>query len=231
MITRINFIIICLTVFIIYIIFLQPQQYQRKQLDLSHIQTNDPFFYDVALRKEFQSGGPPRITKWAPNRIINYSIKGKDGSYITMAHFHTLLRNILVKLESLTNLKYQHVNDQSTAHVIVSFVENITTHGDGGIVYEKANDIIGLALGKIGSDEYLKSGTIQVKNSLPSEETYAVLLEECTQQFTGIYNDTEDIAHQKSIFYKFKNLKDLHNTGYTYDDTRVIKRLYSGEFD
>ena len=230
MIPRINFIIICLMFFITYIVFSQPQ-HQIKQLDLSHIKTEDPFFYDVALRKEFQSGGPPRITKWKPNRIINYYVKGNNGSYTTMAHLHNLLRNILIKLESLTNLKYQHVTNQSIAHVIISFDKNISTRDDGGIVHENVNDIRGLTLAQIGSDEYLKSGTIQVINSLSSEETYAVLLEECTQQFTGIYNDTEDIAHKKSIFYKFKNLKDLHNTGYTYDDTRVIKRLYSGEFD
>lgn len=202
----------------------------KKKLDTEQIKISDPFFYDVALRKEFGSDGRPRITKWLPGQIIYYSVQGDGGQYTNLRQFREYVHEILGKLSSMTGLEYVEVQGSINANVNISFVKRISTSGTAGIVTEDSDHIMGLALAKLGSNGYLESGTVQVINSLSHEKTYGVTHEELSQCFTGIFNDTENPVHNNSIYYKFKTNENLI-VGYTSEDIRVIKRLYSGEFD
>lgn len=200
----------------------------RRPVDLQRLREEDPFFYEVALKKEFDSGVGERITKWAPGRTISYVVQGEGGQFVSLDQFRGYVHEILGRLASLTGLTFLDVTGRGRGDVRISFVDRVSKSNSGGIVSENAGQIAGLALSQLGSDGYLESGTVQVVNSLSPEGTYTVLLEECTQS-VGIYNDSEDPTHRNSIFFKFK--ANISNAGYTPDDVRVIRRLYSGEFD
>lgn len=199
----------------------------RPQIDLERLRAEDPFFYEVALKKEFDSGVGERITKWAPGRTISYVVQGEGGQFVSLDQFRGYVHEILGRLASLTGLTYVDVTGRGRGDVTISFVDRVSKSGSGGIVSEDSAGIMGLALGQLGSDGYLESGTVQVVNSLSPEAVHGVLLEELSQKI-GMWFDVSDPAHSKSIFYKHK--QSLNN-GWTPEDVRVIRRLYSGEFD
>ena len=239
MLTRRNLGLLCL-LFLVMCVVLSRQRAAsggavfnsgRPPLDLARIKAEDPFFYSVALQKEFSSGGPPRITKWAPGRVITYSVRGRDGELTSLAQFRGYVHEILRKLEGLTGLTYQEVQNPYEADVKITFVERVSTGGSGGIVSENSAQIAGLALAQLGPDGYLEAGTVQVVNTGSPEITQAVALEELTQLGAGLFFDVSDPVHSKSIFYKHKTHANLVSTGWTSEDQRIMRKLYSGEFD
>lgn len=206
-----------------------PVTPSRRPIDLERLKAEDPFFYEVALKKEFDSGVGERITKWAPGRTISYVVQGEGGQFVSLDQFRGYVHEILGRLASLTGLTYVDVTGRGRGDVTISFVDRVSKSNSGGIVSESANQIAGLALASLGSDGYLESGTVQVVNSLSPEGTYTVLLEEATQLLASLFFDVSDPAYRNSIFFKHK--QNISSCGWTPEDVRIIRRLYSGEFD
>lgn len=204
-------------IMLIAIIFLH-KILMRNQLKTTH--SDDPFFYDIAMKKEFQSKNPfgqnDRITKWKKS-VITYTINGN----FTKKNEQDI-NDIFKRLSRLTNLKFLR-KESEKCDIFITLNDEIKINN---IVTENAKNINGLALCSLGTfSNNLEKCDIQIRKNTNIDDTTIrnILLEEITQSM-GLFNDSE--TEQDSIFYKYKSDISKYDK-YTEEDERIIRKLYN----
>lgn len=199
---------------VLYLMFFREKQYNREFIE--QLKREDIDIYNAIFKKEFNSGGIEKITRWN-KKTITYSVNGaynkKDLSDV---------KSILQGLNELTKLNFQQV--KSGGDLTITFNSKIT--GKNSIVTENPDHIKGLALCSLHTfSNDLKHCDIQIVRDHPDEDLYPVCLEEITQSIGILHDFTED-SQKDSVFYKYKSNIDQYRQ-YTESDKRILRKLYT----
>ena len=200
---------------VLYLMFFRQKQYSPDLIE--QLKREDRDFYSAAFRKEFSQGGVEKMTRWN-KKTLTYSVNGaynkKDLSDV---------KSVLQGLHELTKLNFQQV--KSGGDLTITFNSKIT--GKNSIVTENPDHIKGLALCSLHTfSNDLKHCDIQIVKDHPDEDVFPIILEECTQSVSGIFNDFTQDSQKDSVFYKYKSNIDQYRE-YTESDKRIIRKMYT----